>query len=100
MASRHFSKDAANIRITMWLIFTDNGGARLTRDEPDLKTGERAMHVTASLPRAIFRRPSLTGTIIVPGDANATSVLAKVENNAAAVLKKHCGLDLTLTVKP
>lgn len=99
MASRHFSKTSTDISITCWLIFTSAGGARLTRDEPDLKTGERAMHITTKLPLALFRTPSLSGTITVAKDQAQDAIVAQVEHNAAAVLKQHMGLELSLTVK-
>lgn len=98
MASRHYVRTANDVSITCWLVFTAQGGARLTRDEPELKPGERAVHVTAKLPLALFREPTLSAQITVNDDQARNDTIAKVEHNASKVLKERLGLDLKLTI--
>lgn len=49
--------------VGFWLIFSADGGVRLTRGMPDTGRSERAMQLTVKVPHALFNMPTLRATI-------------------------------------
>lgn len=82
--------------ISFWLIFDSNGGVRLTRGEPGLARNERGMSMTARLPGALFRTPTLSGTMTIEAPE---PVLPPIDITAAAeALKAALGVDIDLQI--
>lgn len=91
-----------HIEYGFWLVFDASGDVRMTRNEPAMSPGERGMRLTAVLPKAIFRTPSLTARIEVPnpGVDDAGRITAIVQQAAEHSLKEIFGVDVVLSVKP
>ena len=83
--------------VDFWLVFDAWGAVRLTRGEPDLKNGERAMMMKAKLPHKLFNIPQLSATISVP---EPTSEPIQIDTTAAAeALKAVVGADINIEVR-
>jgi hypothetical protein len=70
--SRHSTVRDDRIEYGFWLIFDAEGNVTMTRGEPPLRSGQRAMQCTAELPMSLFRTPALSAKIKM-GQANDLS---------------------------
>ena len=96
MSNRFSTMRGDHIEYGMWLIFDAYGGVRMTRGEPDTKSGERALQLTAKLPKAIFAIPVLRATLAITHDAVAPPHVDIVV--AQDALRAVLGVDIDLTV--
>lgn len=79
------------------LVFNDKGDVRMSRGQPSLAAGERAVSLTVTLPRALFRVPSLSARLTV--DAPDPSAVPQIDVQAAeAALRQVVGCDVQITV--
>lgn len=97
MSPRYSARRGDHIEYSMWLSFNMDGEARMSRGEPSLDAGWRAMQVTVRLPLALFRTPVLKAEIAVPA-ADAPDYRLTVEA-AGEQLKKALGLDIDLRIE-
>ena len=96
MSPRSSVVRSQEIEYSFWLIFDDNGGMRFTRTEPGLDRNERAMSMTAKLPRSLFKTPTLSGSINVP---DQTGGPISIDVGAASeALRSALGVDIDLKV--
>ena len=65
MAPRFSAVRTDHVEYCFWLIFEEAGGVRITRGEPNLDRAERAVALTARLPRSLWSTPSLRATLTV-----------------------------------
>lgn len=96
MSPRYSTVRADSIDYAFWLIFKADGSMRFARGEPTIQRGERAMGVTAVLPKSLFRTPVLTARIGVQGeegDRFQIDVKAASEALSAAI---GCDVDLRI----
>ena len=83
--------------VAFWLAFDAWGSVRLSRGEPDLKRGERAMSITAKVPHSLFSKPTLRATLNIEAPAPQDQV---IDFTAAAVaLKEALGVDIDVRVE-
>lgn len=94
--SRFSSIRADHIEYSFWLVFSRNGDVRMSRGEPAIERGERAMSCTATLPLALFRTPELRAKIRV--DEAASMDFSIDVEAAAAALKQAVGVDVDLRI--
>lgn len=83
-----------HIEYSLWLIFDDKGGVRLSRLRAGLNRNERAVALTVKLPTSIFKVPELKVTLTVPAGANdipPINIEAATEALRAAV---GCDIDV------
>lgn len=67
--------------------------ARMTTKLPALAAGEVVVKVNIEVPVALFERPQLQATIVVPAsDVSAPVIDAKVQDNIAAALSEQLGI--------
>lgn len=84
--------------VPMWLIFTSGGEVRVTRREPTkLDRDERAMHLCAKLPLALWAQPTLSATLTVETPGPEARVNLDI-TGASAALKAALGVDIDLQV--
>lgn len=96
--SRFTSETQETINFGFWLCFSRDGSMRMTRMDPRLGRGERAMYVTATLPKAVFSPPALHATITLSAPEAADF---KIDTEAAAkALRGVVGVDIDLVVHP
>ncbi|PWJ88448.1 hypothetical protein C8D77_111171 [Mesorhizobium loti] len=98
MSPRNSRVTSAEVIYGFWLIFEEAGGLRLTRTEPSLDRSERSMFIQATLPRSLWRTPTLRATIGVKADPSG-SYTADIEAAADAV-RSALGVDIDLKVIP
>ena len=84
------------IEYSFWLIFDDAGGMRLSRGEPQCGRAERAMSVSATLPKALFATPRLSATIAVSSDVSAATIDIAAASEA---LRSALGVDIDLVIR-
>lgn len=101
MRNRHSSVFQDRVEYSFWLVFSSDGSMRFSRGEPSISPSERAMALTAKIPRALFRTPTLQAAIEVPSPAGDSSdkITADVRGMAESVLKQALGVDVVLTVR-
>lgn len=98
MSPRSSRVTSTHVEYGLWLVFDEAGGVRLTRTEPSLDRAERSMFISATLPRSLWRTPTLRAVIDVKaGPAGAYE--AKIEA-AADALRGALGVDIDLKVIP
>lgn len=96
MSQRYSTVFGDHIEYSYWLIFDASGGMRMTRGTPDITRAERAVEMTASLPKALFHTPTLRATLSVSGDAvKAPAVDIQATQDA---LRSILGVEIDLTV--
>ncbi|WP_342361348.1 hypothetical protein [Terrarubrum flagellatum] len=78
-----------------WLVFDARGNMRLTRTKGTIDRDERAMFLTATLPKSLFTRPELRGTITICPDTSKPIINVAAAGDA---LKKVLGFDIDLKV--
>ena len=97
MSPRNTTIRADKIEYGFWLMFDADGSVSLTRNEPRTGRGQIAMSCVSTLPRDLFRKPTLTATIVVdPGAPAAFNVNVQAVGDA---LKNALGLDIDLQVR-
>jgi hypothetical protein len=96
--SNRFSSFTANqIEYSFWLVFDVDGSVRLSRAQPGIERGERAMSCIAKLPRALFKTPELRATITI-GEPSSTGF--QIDAQAASeALKAVIGVDIDLRIQ-
>ena len=96
MAQKYSFNRGKHWDVQFWLVFDAWGGLRLTRGEPDLKQGERAMFMSAAIPHSLFRVPQLRGKIAV---ADQPTGPIEIDTQAAQeAFKAALGVDIDLRV--
>lgn len=96
--SARFSVIRSNeIEYSMWLVFDEDGGVRLTRAEPALGRNERGMAVNAKLPRSLWRTPQLSATIAIAGGEVPRPTIDI--SAAESALKSVLGVDIDLQIR-
>ncbi len=96
MSKRFSSVTRDRIEYSFWLIFDDVGGMRLSRGEPSCGRAERAMQVTATLPKALFATPRLSATIAVGGEVPETTIDIAAASEA---LRGALGVDIDMVIR-
>lgn len=77
------------------LVLDGLGNMTLFRQVPGLKPGQRSIAVTVTVPRALFKLPTLRAEVTIPKGEIADSVVAKAVASAKDAL---AGLGLNITV--
>lgn len=90
---------ATDITFDFHLVFGDDGQMRMSRTEPGLARNERAMACNITLPKALWKTPSLKATIVIPDTGAPLELTAKVDA-AAEALRGALGVDIDLQVVP
>lgn len=98
MRQRNSQITQTHINYGFWLIFDNAGSVRMTRTEPGVSRDERSMFIQATLPRSLWRTPTLRATIDVKADP-AGNYTAEIEA-AADALRSALGVDIDLKVIP
>ncbi len=96
--SRKSNMTVTTISYEFWLVFDENGNVKSGRTDPKLSAGERSMFLRLDVPRSLFKKPALRGSIVVNDDAARDAVISKIEGAASKVLKEQLGLEFNLTV--
>lgn len=96
MTTRFSSVGRDRIEYSLWLIFDNQGGCRMSRGMPSVQPYERAMSLSVGLPTALFRTPQLSAKVEI-GDPGSPPPRINVDA-AEAALKAVIGCDVSITV--
>ena len=96
MSHRHslISRDA--IEYAMWIVFKEDGSARMVRGMPSIDRGERAMSLSITVPKKIFRTPQLSARISIADPGEHTPQI-DIEA-ASAALREVVGCDVEIAI--
>lgn len=95
--SRHSVVRSDQIEAALFLIFKANGDVRMTRGQPDLSRDERALALTAKIPVALFRTPTLQATLTI--DTPETPAPTIDVHAASEALRGVVGCDVDVVVR-
>src|SRR5579859_2345928 len=72
---------------------------RMLKSMPRLRREEVALQLSIELPDALFKRPSLTASVVVPASSISVPVIdAQVIDNIRNAVLRDVGIDLTIAV--
>lgn len=73
---------------------------RVAAKQPNLEAGEVAIHLSVSLPQALFQRPMLRASVIVPADkVTPTTIDASVAHNIAELVRQELDLNMRIVIE-
>lgn len=86
----------ANLVFHFWLVFDSDGSMRMSRTEPSCGRSEHRMKMAATLPKSLWKTPSLSASITLsdPG----TPPLRIDITAAQEALRQTLGVDVDLRV--
>jgi hypothetical protein len=93
MVARTSSIRSDRIDYSLWLVFDEIGGVRMTRRQPSLERHERGMALTLTVPRSVFKTPQFRASIKVEDSGPGAAIDIVV---AEAALKRALGIDIDL----
>ncbi len=93
-----------NLDATFYLALSESQrhpylSARIATKRPSLKAGEVLLELNVSVPRALFKRPSLSASIKVPDNMPSPVITTEVQDGIAAVLSQQLGMRVTVTAE-
>lgn len=97
MSARYSSVYGPIFTYEFWLIFAEDGSLRMSRGEPSIGRGERAMSCKASLPRTLFTIPELKATIDLTDSAPGDFTIDV--QAAGEALRQVIGCDVDLQIR-
>lgn len=87
--------------VKFFLVVNSNGTTRTCKTPPDLKYNEIAIGCNLSLPNALFQKPQLSASIIVPDAAVMSEPLAAdVQQNVKEAIRQATGMEVRLSFEP
>lgn len=85
--------------IAFYLVVNSNGAVKTYKNQPSLSWNEISMKVNLTLPGALFQKPLLEATVVIPDDAAMPrTVDAEVVANAQDAIKAATGLEVRLSI--
>lgn len=72
--------------------------ARITKHKPALDTNEVAIKLCVSVPSALFMKPQLSASIIVPEESIPYEITPVVQDNIAEAIRNVTGLSVAISV--
>jgi len=96
MSTRYTIIRSDGLEYGFWLIFSMDGNVRMSRGEPSISRGERAMSCTAKLPKSLFKTPELKASIAIGEQIPDTFQIDVAA--ASEALKQAVGVDVDLRI--
>lgn len=87
------------MKIKGYLTVNSRGAMRITKTQPALDWNEISILVGLELPDALFRKPMLQASIVLPEEvAMKDPITAEVVDNVAEAIKQNTGLEFNIKV--
>lgn len=83
-----------HLEFALWLIFDREGSVRLVRSNPALSRTERAVSLTAKMPKSLWETPSLRAELTVADNGQTTVDIQAV----AEAVRLAIGVDIDIIV--
>ncbi|HEX9987058.1 MAG TPA: hypothetical protein VGE45_01065 [Chloroflexia bacterium] len=89
----------SNLTTTFYLVVTRNGAVDVYKKTPSVRADQVSVRCQLQIPQALFERPHLSATIVVPEEAaRPTEISAEVLGNWQEAIQQATGLDIQLSV--
>lgn len=86
--------------INCFLTVSKNGSVRVTKGATNLNWDEVSIAVELTLPDALFRKPQLSASIIVPNEAAVSKAIdATVADNFKEAVRNVVGTDVKINIQ-
>lgn len=87
------------MKVSPYLIISGSGKIRVTKTLPYLEANEISFQLHLELPDALFSKPRIEASVVVPDDAVKPAVIdAQVASDVAQELRKKTGLEVVVTI--
>lgn len=87
------------MKTACYLIVNDTGSVRTTKNSPDLKWNEVAIHLNLNLPNALFFKPRLNASISLDEDeAMPAEISVETINNVREAIQQATGMEIKLEI--
>lgn len=87
-----------NLTFHFWLVFSSDGSMRMSRTEPSCGRDEHRMKLDATLPKSLWKTPSLSAQIVM-SDPGTPPINIDI-SAAQEALRQTLGVDIDLRVIP
>lgn len=86
------------MKVDFFLAVNDNKRVRVTKTRPALEFNEVAISLSLELPDALFRKPQLQASIVIPKEAAAPQQIeADVVNNVREAIEQASGMEVKIS---
>lgn len=86
------------MKLKFYLIANSRGGIKTTKSKPDLNWNEVAISCNLELPDALFKKPSMEATIIIPDEAALPQIItAETANNIKEAIEQAAGINVRIS---
>lgn len=97
MATR---SDQDILRVNCFLLVSSTGQVRVTKNRPLVRMDEISLGINVEMPRSLFRKPTLSATLIVPESAgNPDTIPVDVQDAVRDAIETSTGLQVRLAVE-
>lgn len=96
--ARYTTSTATEMHFDMWLRLSADGSASMSRGPASLAPGERSMKLRISVPKSIFKVPTLQASVKVPDNQSGDILTAEVQHTAEKAVRDALNLDVIVTV--
>lgn len=87
------------MKTTCYLVVNSKGSVRALKSQPNLNWDEISIGVNIELPDSLFRKPQISGKIVVKEeDVTPFEINAEIQNNIAEAVKEHAGVDVKFEI--
>ncbi len=87
------------MKVSFYLVVNSGGSVKVYKNKPNLGWDEISIKQNLELPDALFQKPSLEATVIIPDDAAMPKTIdADVVADVHAAIKSATGLEVRLNV--
>lgn len=87
------------MKVSFYLVVNRNGTVKTYKNKPALAFDEISIQQNLVLPDALFKKPLLEATVIVPDSAAMpTEIAADVVMNAKNAIEQATGLEVRLSI--
>jgi len=88
------------MKISFYLIVNRKGSVRAVKSYRDLVWDEVAIEQTLEMPDAIFQKPRLSASVVIPDSAAvSTPISAEVAEDARLAIESATGMNVRITVE-
>lgn len=84
--ARNVGMTHTHVSMDRWIIVTESGRTRVSNTFPSIKADEIAIALKITLPRSVFRKPTLQANITV-ADGEPVTVSPDLKNQVAEALR-------------
>ena len=86
------------MKLKFYLTVNSRGSVKTTKTKPALDWDEIAINCNLELPDALFKKPSMEATIIIPDEAALPQIItAETANNIKEAIEQAAGINVRIS---